>query len=42
MRAIVESFRRLYKAGKLDLDKVKELVNSRKITTAEYDYIVGV
>lgn len=42
MRQFVESLRRLYKAGRVSLDKIKEYVASGKITPAEYDYIVGV
>lgn len=41
MRQFVESLRRLYKAGRVNLDKIKEYVASGKITSAEYDYIVG-
>ena len=41
MRQFVESLRRLYKAGRVPLDKIKEYVASSKITPAEYDYIVG-
>jgi len=37
----VESIRRLYRAGKISLDKVKELLADGKITTEEYDYIVS-
>lgn len=37
----VESIRRLYKAGKITLDKVKELLANGKITSEEYDYITA-
>ena len=42
MRLLVESMRRLYRAGKLSLDEIKARLAVGKITTAEYDYIVGV
>ena len=42
MRLLIESMRRLYKAGKLTLDEIKSRVADGKITAAEYDYIVGV
>ena len=41
MRQFVESLRRLYKAGRVPSGKIKEYVASGKITSAEYDYIVG-
>ena len=41
MRVFVESLRRLYRAGKVTLDQVKEYLADDKITTAEYDYIVA-
>ena len=41
MRQFVESLRRLYKSGRVSLDKIKEYVASGKITRVEYDYIVG-
>ena len=34
--------RRLYLSGKLSLDKIKTRLASGKITSAEYDYIVGI
>lgn len=40
MRQFVESLRRLYKASRVSLDKIKEYVASGKITPSEYDYIV--
>lgn len=42
MRVLVESFRRLYRSGKITLDQLKGYVSSGKITTGEYDYIVGI
>lgn len=39
MRAHVESIKRLYKAGRITLERVKALVAEGKITPAEYDYI---
>lgn len=42
MRILVESFKRLYGQGKLSLDQLKAYRASGKITTAEYDYIVGI
>ena len=40
MRQLVESLRRLYKAGRLSLEKVKGYVSKGTITPAEYDWIV--
>lgn len=34
-----ESLRRLYRAGKVSLDKIKGYFRDGKITAAEYDYI---
>jgi hypothetical protein len=34
--------RRLYLSGKLSLDDIKTRLADGKITTAEYDYIVGI
>lgn len=39
MRVFVESLRRLYKSGKVTLEKIKQYLAGGKITTAEYDYI---
>ena len=41
MRILIESLRRSYKAGKVTLDKIKSMIADGKITTEEYDYIVG-
>lgn len=41
MRVFVESLRRLYKSGKVTLEKVKQYLADGKITTAEYDYITA-
>lgn len=41
MRIMVESMRRLYKAGKLSLDTIKRHLADGKITTEEYDYITA-
>lgn len=40
MRQFVESLRRLYRAGRVTLEKIQEYVAKGTITTAEYDYIV--
>ena len=42
MRILVQSMRRLYLSGKLSLDEIKTRLASGKITSAEYDYIVGI
>lgn len=39
MRVFVESLRRLYKSGKVTLEKIKQYLADGKITTAECDYI---
>lgn len=41
MRALVESLRRLYKAGKITAEKVEELLTDGKITQEEHEYIMG-
>lgn len=41
MRQFVESLRRLYRDGRLPLEKIKEYADSGKITSAEFDYITG-
>ena len=40
MRILVESLRRSYRAGKISLDKIKEMLSTGKITSEEYDYII--
>jgi len=37
----VESLRRLYKSGRVSLEKIKAYLASGKITPEEYDYIVS-
>lgn len=39
MTQFVESLARLYKANKIDKNKLKELLNTKKINQQEYDYI---
>jgi len=39
MRQFVQSLRRLYKAGRVTLDKIKEYLAKGTITPAEYDWI---
>lgn len=41
MRPFVESLKRLYRQGRVSLDKLKEFVHDGKITTAEYDWITA-
>lgn len=41
MRLLAESLRRLYRAGKIDEKKVKEMAAEGKITMEEMEYIVG-
>lgn len=41
MRIVVDSFKRLYKAGKLTKEQISERVSSGKIDVAEYEYITG-
>lgn len=42
MRPLVESLRRLYRAGKVTEEKITELYNNNKITEEEYNYILEV
>jgi phospholipid N-methyltransferase len=37
----VESLYRLYKDNKINKNKLDELLTSKKITQAEYDYIIS-
>lgn len=41
MRPFVESLARLYIANKINKNKLKELLNTNKITQQEYDYIIS-
>jgi hypothetical protein len=41
MRVFIESLKRLYKSGRVTLEKIKSYLADGKITTAEYDYIVA-
>lgn len=41
MRILVESFKRLYKAGRLTKDQMKERVTRGLIDEEEYEYITG-
>jgi len=41
MRTLVESLRRLYKAGRLTLDQIRARLEKGTITQEEFDYIVG-
>lgn len=41
MRQFVESLSRLYKDKKIPEKKLKELLNSKKITKQEYDDIIS-
>ena len=41
MRKLVESLRRLYRAGKVSDETLREMVSGGTITESEYDYIVG-
>jgi len=41
VRILVESLRRLYKAGRLTLEQIQERLNKGTITQEEYEYIIG-
>lgn len=41
MRTLVESLKRLYKAGKLTKEQVAERVEKGSISADEYEYITG-
>ena len=41
MTIFAESLKRLYENGKVSLDKIKELLNSKKINQEEYNYITN-
>lgn len=40
MSTFVGSLQRLYKAGKVTIIKLDELINASKLTKSEYDYII--
>lgn len=41
MTIFVQSLSRLYKIAKISLDKLNELLENKKITQEEYDYIIS-
>lgn len=41
MTIFVESLKRLYKDGKVDYDKIVELLSNGKINDNEFEYITG-
>lgn len=41
MSTLVKSLKRLYEAGRLTKDQIKERVTKGTITEEEYEYIVG-
>lgn len=41
MRIVVESFKRLYSAGRLTKEQIAERVVTGKIDAEEYEYITG-
>ena len=41
MRTLVESLKRLYKDNRLTKEQILQRVESGKITSEEYNYIVG-
>ena len=41
MTQFVESLCRLYKANKVDIVKLDELLSNNKITKEEYEYIIS-
>lgn len=41
MSTLVESLKRLYKAGRLTKEQIAERVTKGTITPAEYEYITG-
>lgn len=42
MNQFINSLARLYRSDKIDIKKIKELLNSKKINQQEYDYIIAV
>lgn len=41
MSSFVESLKRLFKAEKVSIEKLNELLSTGKINQSEYDYIKG-
>ena len=41
MSRLVESFKRLYKAGRVTKEKLDDLLEKGVITQEEYNYIIG-
>ena len=41
MSQFIESLCRLYKAGKINIVKLEELLSSNKITQKEYEHIIS-
>ena len=41
MRTLVKSMKRLFDAGKVTEEQVKEIVTNETITSEEYEYITG-
>lgn len=41
MTIIVESIKRLYKDGKVPIEKINQLLNEKKINKEEYDFIIS-
>ena len=42
MSQFVESLARLYQVNKINANKIKELLTTKKINQQEYDYIISV
>ena len=41
MTIIVESIKRLYRDGKVTIEKIDQLLNEKKINKEEYNYIIS-
>lgn len=41
MRTLVESYKRLYRAGRLTAEQLVQRVENGQITAEEYEYITG-
>lgn len=41
MRTLVESYKRLYEAGRLTAEQLRQRVERGQITADEYEYITG-